>query len=291
MGASSPSSSGITPEEQKAVYERHERRRAILVPLGVACLVASFGAASLCMMLPATESKDASFLATLLDRIIYQESDDKLDVTFDDAHITATIALIAFVAVGVVILAYARNDRSEFYSAFPNLRIPYSADEARAARAVRTRCTGIGCILLAASIATAIVLRIVGWVDLGDGIAFVVGAIGIGTLLHGGMVAKHVDMVAYDYDALKHSNSYYLTANLQGPGRDAVIEAKRRILKAQGAMLVIMTGTALASLVLLLLPSLHTKWFWVPLAAGLLASYAIDRDCMRRSRADLEADS
>ena len=275
----------------KQTYLRHERRRELLLPLGVGCVISSFGAASLCMLLPATQSSDASFLATLLGRIIDQESDDKLDLTISDAHITAVLALIALLAVGVVIIAYLKNDRDDFYTAFPNLDIAFSADETAHDERIRNACMAAGGFLLACCLASFIVFGILGQRYLGDGLGFLFGAVGVGIVLHGGMVAKRTEMFAYNYDALKHSNSYYLIANQQGANREAIIRVKRRILKTQAWMLAIITATALASVVLLMLPSLHTSFFWIPIAAGITAAFAIDRAAMSRSRRDLDPTS
>ena len=277
-----------TESELKQTYERHERRRGLLLPLGVGCITAAFGVTNLCMLLPATQSTDASFLASLLGKIIDQESDDKLNLTISDSHITAVLAFIVFIAIGVVILAYLKNDRDEFYTAFPNLDITFSSDETERDGRIRSIFMTSGVVLMVCCASAFVLFNILGLHYLGDGLGFIIGAFGIAFILHGGMAAKRTDMFEYNYDALKHSNSYYLIANQQGPNRDSIIKVKRRILKVQAAMLVIITGTALASLVLLLLPSFHTSFFWIPIAAGLIASYFIDRNGMQRSRHDLD---
>ena len=274
----------------RQTYVRQENRRSWLLPLGVGSLIASFGAGSLCMLLPATESKDASFLATLLDRIISQESDDRLDLSINDAHITAILVFIAFLAIGIVILAYLRNDREEFYTAFPNLALKFDESEIRSARRQRNICIIAGCAILAGAVTAFVLFGIFRQRYLGEGIGFLLSALGAAVFLHGWTASERTDIFEYNYSALKHANVYYLIANQKGPDRNAIINVKRRILKAQATMLIILTATALASFALLLLPSLHTSLFWIPVSVGLIACLIVDKASMERSRAELDAE-
>ena len=269
-------------------YENHKRRRAILVPLGIAFVIGSFGVASLLMMLPAIKTGDAKVLATALDKIVLSETDDYLDYSFSDSHIMASVAFIGMLAIAIVILSYAHTDRINYFEAFDHLDFTYPPETVRRYKQIRRKYVGWGAFCCGVGLAAAIVLSLFKLKHLGVGCGFISGAIGIALIIHGGMVAKSTDIYAYNFEALKETSIYSIRSGATGPERDIVLAAKVLSMKAQSANRVIITAGAIGSFCLYFLPSFETSFYWVPLALAFIAAIIVNHEAMEHSRKDFE---
>ncbi len=249
-------------------YVAHMNWRAFVVPSGIACLIASFSAASFLMLLPSMETSDAQVLASGLDKLVREESDSVLDLNFGDSHILASLAFVAFVAIGLVILSYARNDRIAYMEAFPHINLAFTREEVAQSISVRKRCTAIAIVIYLLAAGAFTLFKLFGLSHLATGCAFALGALATWVIVHGGMRAKREDLFAYNFEALRHTSFYELNAEAKAKNREWMLMAKRRSMLAQSANRVILTAGALGSLALYSLPSLATPYYWVSIAAA-----------------------
>ena len=267
----------------------HMAWRSWVVPTGIALIVASIGVASFFMLLPTVASSDAQVIAKGLDKLVKSESDDFLELDFGSSHILATLAFVGLIAVGLVILGYAREDRIAFMEAFPHVDLEFTPAERAEAVAHLKRGVVIAVIIWAVAVALFTVFKLLGWGHIATGCGFCVGAVGLWVLLHGGMEAKTADVFAYNFEAIKQTSYYELNAETKGADRDWVLQAKRRSMIAQTANRVILTAGALGSFALYALPTIATPYYWVAITVAggiaMLNTHAAMEECRRQRNA------
>lgn len=265
-------------------YVAHMNWRSVVVPTGIACLVASFSAASFLMLVPAMETSDAQVLATGLDQLVKAESDSALDLNFGDSHILASLAFVALVAIGLIILSYARNDRIAYMEAFPHINLSFTKEQMAESIAVRKRCTALAVLVYLVAAGLFTLFKLFGLSHLATGCAFALGALGTWVVVHGGMRAKREDLFAYNFEALKHSSFYELNAEAKAQNREWMLMAKRHSMLAQSVDSVILTIGAFGSLALYALPSLATPYYWVAIAASGVIAMLNTHAAMEKTR-------
>lgn len=262
----------------------HMEWRSWVVPTGIALIASSFGVASFLMLLPAMAAGDAQVLATGLDKLVKSESDDYLDLDFGSSHIVAALAFVGLIAVGIVILSYARNDRLDFMEAFPHVDLAFTAEERKEAVDALKRGIALAVVVWVVAVALFTVFKLLGWGHVATGCGFCVGAAGLWVLLHAGMRAKVVDVFAYNFEALKQTSYYELNAEVKSADRAWVLEAKRQSMLAQTANRVVLTIGALASFALYALPTMATPYYWVAIALACGIAMLNTHEAMERSR-------
>ena len=265
-------------------YDAYAVRHSYLLPTAVALLLLAFGASSFMMLLPQVSSSDASVIANLLDAVIKAESDETLNLSFNEAHIGATIVFIAFVAVAFVVLSYWQSDRQAFMTAYPHLRLFYSEDEKRKIAAYAHRLETFGVIGLVAAVALFVIFKVFGLDHLATGFGFCVAAAGVWCYMHGYMAGRRTDLFAYNFAALKRTSIYSLKAYQKGPDREAILTAKRASIRSQSINRVVLVTGALLSFVFYFLPTFYTPLYWTPLALAGIIMFVVAHVALREAR-------
>lgn len=256
-------------------YLRNSLRHSYLLPTSVALLFAAFGLSSFLMLLPATQSKDASVLVNLLDQLVKAESDEYLALNFSQAHISASLVFVACIAVAAVIFKYDRSDRHAFMLAYPHLDLMLP-DALRSGDHREAKCCKIvGSIAAVLAISGFIVLTILNLKHEASGVGFCLAAVSVWCFMHGSLLMRRYDMFVYNFSALKRTSIYSLNTDQLGSDGKAVIEAKRDSLKSQSINRVVLTIAALVSFALYFLPTLYTPLYWVPLAVAAIIMAAV----------------
>lgn len=270
--------------DPKSAYVEYRRKRALSLAVGIALMVASFGISNLFMLLPSLQARDATVIARVLDKIVRVESHQIVDVTFSDKHVLAPFSLIATITIAIIVLGNARADRHALSNAYAFLSPTFTAEEERRARALFGRC------LVAGSVVGAVACGTIAWAvlarsnHLGLGLGGLMAGVGVGLIVYAANCRLDINVLIYNYQALRRRSIYSLERDLSEAQLRPVRAVKRMQMHLKTIDQTLTAIGALASLALLLIPSLRTALWWVPLACALLACFAITHCYIRRAR-------
>ena len=268
----------------KERYLRNRRLRALLLSTGIACLVASFGVASLFMLLPTIQAQDASVLANFLDKIVRVESHEFVDFSFSDKHILAPFSFLVMLVIGIMFLSRAKSDREEFIDAYRHLDFSYSHEELDASSSIARKYFWLGGLIGAAGIILFFVLH----AFVGDGLAIGLGCIvlsvGVWFIVYAVNNRDGIDLLIYNYEALRRRSIYSLEQATDDPDYALILTIKRLQLRVELIKRVLTVIGALATAALYFLPTLHTFYYWVPLVAALLICFIFSHYQIRKTR-------
>ena len=268
----------------KVRYLRNRRLRALLLSTGIACLVASFGVASLFMLLPTIQAQDASVLASFLDKIVRIESHEFVDFSFSDKHILAPFSYLVMLVIGIMFLSRAKSDREEFIDAYRHLDFSYSREEMDASSNVARKYFWLGGLIGAVGIILFFVLHALTGDELAIGLGCLVLAAGIWFIVYGANSRDGIDLLIYNYEALRRRSIYSLEQATDDPDYELILAIKRLQLRVEEVKRVIIVIGALGTAALYFLPTLHTSYYWVPLAAALIICFIFTHYQIRKTR-------
>ena len=268
----------------KVRYLRNRRLRALLLSTGIACLVASFGVASLFMLLPTIQAQDASVLASFLDKIVRIESHEFVDFSFSDKHILAPFSYLVMLVIGIMFLSRAKSDREEFIDAYRHLDFSYSREEMDASSNVARKYFWLGGLIGAVGIILFFVLHALTGDELAIGLGCLVLAAGIWFIVYGANSRDGIDLLIYNYEALRIRSIYSLEQATDDPDYELILAIKRLQLRVEEVKRVIIVIGALGTAALYFLPTLHTSYYWVPLAAALIICFIFTHYQIRKTR-------
>lgn len=272
------------PDDTPAhAYDRHETARSFLIPTAGALILLGIAISYFLMLLPASQGADERVLAEGLDKLVSLMSKDIAEVSFSQAHIGASLALMSFAIVALVLFRYLADDNREFMAAYPFIEDPYSEAQKRAARTSGAIFAGASALPLIAAIAMACL----GASDSPayHGMEFLLLAVALWLLLHGTMTMRKVDVFAYNYRALEHLSIYELQTEKERPRRKLLMAEKKLRTPAQIAKRAVITAGFLAALALYFLPSIETPFYWLAIVVAIVIRMIIGAFSERSAKA------
>lgn len=301
----------LTPLDDPYGYDAYRLLRSKVVPAGLATVVLGCALGSFAVWLPPLRNEDAHAIATELTDFLGMVSGGALKLGFADRNAAVSLVVMIFLVIGFSLLAYARNNRRNYMAAYPRIRNFYTPSQIRQARRLRRRWIAAGVAGLALStMAGAAVAAGTGALGVGSDIlaravsgggAQAVGGTGapgaaaadhrllavpVGVMLagaapslwmiaHGVIVGDRVDIFEYNYQALSLTNRYDIAANQTGD-RQRVMLAEQRISARCRLVNRAVTGVGIFCTVMLyVVPSLHTPFALGPLLVALALWYAV----------------
>lgn len=303
----------LAPLDDPYGYDAYRLLRSKVVPAGLATVVLGCALGSFAVWLPPLRNEDAHAIATELTDFLGMVSGGALKLGFADRNAAVSLVVMIFLVIGFSLLAYARNNRRNYMAAYPRIRNFYTPSQIRQARRLRRRwiAAGIAGLALSAMAGAAVAAGTgaLGAAAAGGGDAQAVGgnvaqalgeaaapgaaaadhrllAVPVGVMLagaapslwmiaHGVIVGDRVDIFEYNYQALSLTNRYDITANQTGD-RQRVMLAEQRISARCRLVNRAVIGVGIFCTVMLyVVPSLHTPFALGPLLVALALWYAV----------------
>lgn len=277
-------------------YRGFSNRHSLMLATGVALIVLGCALSTFATLLPAVDTADATVLAETLDEIARLASKELVHTNFSGSHALATVVLLSFVLVGGWLLGRARDDLKSFQEAYPYLEVAFTPQEQSHYRTCGHRLVVAGMMVLAAAIALGAathaatnlyadletVARVNQTSAIDTGTVLTLVAVALWLLLRG-VTLKHVpNKLRYNFKALSRRNVYEMDREASDDAHDRLLAAReivaRKSLLNKAALIV----GAIVSLCFYALPSLETPFFWLGIAAALIASRIISYVAFRR---------
>ena len=267
-------------------YDAYKHRRARIVPSAVAIIVLGASLGSFATLLPPIRSDDAQAIAASLDKFVSTATQNAIKGHISQSYAIVSLVVIASVAIGVAMLAYARKNRQAYMDAYPRIKNFYTDAQRANARRERNVRVGFGAAIVVVSLlvcaAVAAIQMAMGidpWskhaLAISVGVGLFCAAPGLWLVVHGVMLGRRTDIFAYNYEALTRVSRYQIAATQTGEQRRIMLGEKSISATVTIVSRVCMALGALSSVALYLLPSFKSPWYWVPLTVSLALWYAI----------------
>ena len=169
------------------------------------------------MLLPTIKAQDASVLASFLDKIVRVESHEFVDFSFSDKHILAPFSFLVMLVIGIMFLSRAKSDREEFIDAYRHLDFSYSREELDASSSIARKYFWLGGIIGAAGIILFFVLHALTGDALAIGLGCIILSVGIWFIVYGANSRDGIDLLIYNYEALRRRSIYSLEQATDDP--------------------------------------------------------------------------
>lgn len=286
----------LTPLDDPYGYDAYRLLRSKVVPAGLATVVLGCALGSFAVWLPPLRSEDAHAIASELTDFLGMVSGGALKLGFADRNAAISLVVMIFLVIGFSLLAYARNNRRNYMAAYPRIRNFYTPSQIRQARRLRLRWIAAGVAGLAVS-AIAGVAVAGGTGVLGAavadhrslavpfGVALTGAAPSLWMIAHGVIVGDRVDVFEYNYQALAFTNQYDIAANQTGERQRVMLAENRLWTGFHIASRCILGVGIFCTVMLYVVPSLHTPFALGPLLAALglwYVAYKIGEEYARR---------
>lgn len=276
----------LTPLDDPYGYDAYRLARSKIVPAGLATVVLGLALGSFATWLPPLRSEDAHAIATELTSYVAMISGGALNIGFADNNAAISLVVMIFLVIGFSLLGYARNNRRNYMAAYPRIQSFYTPSQTSQALKLRRRWVAAGIAGLALSTllgAASAGVEAAAGIDLtshrGVGIAagvFLLGASpSLWMIAHGVIVGDRVDIFEYNYQALSVTNRYDIQVNQQGERRGVMLGEYRIWSRFHVVNRCIILTGIFFTVMLNIVPSLHTDFAFVPLATALVLWYVI----------------
>lgn len=276
----------LTPLDDPYGYDAYRLLRSKVVPAGLATVVLGCALGSFAVWLPPLRSEDAHAIASELTDFLGMVSGGALKLGFADRNAAISLVVMIFLVIGFSLLAYARNNRRNYMAAYPRIRNFYTPSQIRQARRLRLRWIAAGVAGLAVSVAAgAAVAAAVGsaGADLTDrrqwavpvGVVLAGAAPSLWMIAHGVVVGDRVDIFEYNYQALSLTNRYDIAAHQEGERQRVMLAEQRIASRCHIANRCILGVGIFCTVMLWVVPSLHTPFAPAPLLIALALWYAV----------------
>lgn len=276
----------LTPLDDPYGYDAYRLTRSKVVPAGLATVVLGLALGSFAVWLPPLRNDDAHAIATELTDFLAMVSGGALNVSFADNNAAISLVVMIFLVIGFSLLGYARNNRRNYMAAYPRIQSFYTPSQRSQALKVRRRwiAAGIAGLALSALLGAASAGAVAAaGVELTShrGIAIPAGVFLLGAapslwmIAHGVIVGDRVDIFEYNYQALSVTNRYDIQANQTGERRRVMLGEYRIWSRFHLVNRCILLTGIFPTVMLNIVPSLHTDFAFAPLAVALVLWYAI----------------
>lgn len=276
----------ITPLDDPYGYDAYRLMRSKVVPAGLATVVLGCALGSFAQWLPPLRNEDAHAIASELTDFLAMVSGGALKMGFADNHAAVSLVVMIFLVIGFSLLGYARNNRRNFMTAYPRIQSFYTPSQIAQAQRLRIRwiVAGIGGLALSAAVGGAVAAAMsAAGADITQqrtlaaplGIALAGAAPSLWMIAHGVIVGDRVDIFEYNYQALSLTNRYDISANQTGERRQVML-AEQRIASRFHVVNRCIVGVGIFATVMLnIVPSLHTPFAFVPLLIACILWYTV----------------
>ncbi|WP_296010541.1 hypothetical protein [uncultured Adlercreutzia sp.] len=276
----------LEPLDDPYGYDAYRLLRSKVVPAGLATVVLGCALGSFGLWLPHLRGEDAHAIATELTDFLGMVSGGALAIPVADNNAAVSLIVMIFLIIGFSLLGYARTNRKNYMAAYPRIKNFYTPSQKAQALRVRRRwiAGGISGLALSATLGAAIACAeaAAGMDALSHrGLAIPVGATLAGVapslwmIAHGVIVGDRVDIFEYNYQALSQTNRYDIRVNQTGE-RQRVMLGEQRIASRFHVVNRCILGVGIFCTVMLwVVPSLHTPFAFVPLAVACLLWYVV----------------
>lgn len=276
----------LTPLDDPYGYDAYRLARSKIVPAGLATVVLGLALGSFAVWLPPLRNEDAHAIASELTDFLAMATGGALNIGFADNNAAVSLVVMIFLVIGFSLLGHARNNRRNYMTAYPRIQSFYTPSQKSQALKVRRRWIAAGVAGLALSAflgAAGAGAAAAAGIDLTThrGMAIPVGIVLLGTapslwmIAHGVIVGDRVDIFEYNYQALSVTNRYDIQANQTGERRRVMLGECRIWSRFHLVNRCILLTGIFLTVMLNIVPSLHTDYAFAPLAVALVLWYAI----------------
>lgn len=271
-------------------YDHHMRLHALRMANGVAVILLGFAIGHFLMLLPQHNSADIDEIIKGLDRAIGIMTKELVDLPENQRHPESFIVEVLGVIVGCIILRHTQRQDDDYVATFHRIEQFYTPAQRRRYRVRGWLSALAGALVIAIAHLLLAVFAVNCPSALVQALSMLSVAVGVWLLIHGFDMAGRTNLFSYNFRALRHVNIYELGLNQDADERERLIGEKRlsSIYSSIKTFAVILA--VLAAFALYYLPTLHTVYFWVPIAAVYIIAAICEVFVMRAARRKYEPD-
>lgn len=286
--SASHSTTSRTPQDIEhnafLAYDHHARSHAWQWATGVAIIILGFAIGDFLMLTPEHTSADTGVVIAGLDKLVGLMTKEIVHLPEVNAHPESFITEIVFTLIGIVIVRNVSEDAQDFRKAFRTIEDYYTPQQKRSSALAWLFYSLLG-------IAIIVVAGIFLWSSsdhmpraAASGILLTAIAIGVWFMVYGERLGIRTDIFLANFQALRLVNVYELGKSESDERLEAQLGQKRLSDISTSLRRLALTFGILAALAMYFLPSMHTRFFWVPLVLIALVMFIIRWIILRIAR-------